>query len=111
MSLPTVENSADEHHADLFVDARSGRCRVDLRSDDTALSRARCDDAAWHRMTMAGDYGSDTYTLRWTLDGVAMPPISSAGQPTAAVHRIWLGDASPAKTNVTDWTDVTLALR
>ena len=30
VGLATVENSAGEHHADLFVDRTTGRCRVDL---------------------------------------------------------------------------------
>ena len=110
VGLTTVENSAGEHHADLFVDARTGRCRVDLFSADSAMSTGACDDGAWHRVTMTGDYGSDTYTLVWTVDGVPMPPIRSTGQPAATVHRLWLGDATPAKSNVTDWTDVTLEL-
>ena len=111
VGLATVQNSAGEHHADLFVDTRTGRCRVDLLADDTALSPGRCDDDVWHRVTVTGDYGSTTYTLTWTLDGAAMPPIASTGQPPATVHRLWLGDATPGKTNVTDWTDVTLTLR
>lgn len=110
VGLATVENGAGEHHADLFVDARTGTCRVDLLSDDTAMSPDRCDDGAWHRVTMVGDYGTSTYTLRWTLDGVVMPPITTTGQPPTTVHRLWLGDATPAKTNGTDWTAVTLEL-
>jgi hypothetical protein len=110
VGLATVENSAHEHHADLFVDRTSGRCRVDLFQDDTALSPHPCDDGDWHRVTMTGDYGSATYTLAWTVDGVAMPPIRSSGQPAATVHRLWLGDATPGKTNVVDWADVTLRL-
>lgn len=110
VGLATVENTVGEHHADLFVDTRSGRCRVDLLSDDTAMSPDRCGDDTWHRVTMAGDFGTGTYTLRWTLDDVAMPAIRSTGQRPASVHRLWLGDATPHKTNVTGWADVTLRL-
>jgi hypothetical protein len=110
VGLATVENSAREHHADLFVDRTSGRCRVDLFQDDTAMSPRPCDDGRWHHVTMTGDYGSTTYTLAWTLDGVAMPPIRSTAQPPATARRLWLGDATPGKTNVIDWTGVTLRL-
>jgi hypothetical protein len=110
VGLATVENTAREHHADLFVDTRSGRCRVDLFAADTAMSPGRCDDDTWHRVTMAGDFGAGTYTLRWTLDGVAMPTIHSTHQRPGSVHRLWLGDATPHKTNVTDWTDITFRL-
>jgi hypothetical protein len=110
VGLATVENSAHEHHDDLFVDASSGRCRVDIFSADTAMSPGRCDDGAWHRVTMTGDFGAATSTLAWTVDGVRMPSIRSTGQPPATVHRLWLGDATPAKTNVTDWADTTLEL-
>jgi hypothetical protein len=110
VGLATVENSAHEHHADLFVDRTSGRCRVDLFQDDTAMSPHPCADGRWHRVTMTGDYGSATYTLAWTVDGVAMPPIRSTAQPPATVHRLWLGDATPGKTNVLDWSDVSLRL-
>ena len=87
------------------------KCRVDIFRDDTALSTVRCDDGNWHRVTMTGDYGSATYTLSWQIDGVAMPSIRSVGQPPATVHRLWLGDATPGKTNTTDWAAVSLALR
>jgi len=110
VGLATVENDAHEHHADLFVDRTSGRCRVDLFQDDTSLSPHPCDDGRWHHVTMTGDYGSATYTLAWTVDGVAMPPIRSTGQPAATVHRLWLGDATPGKADVVDWADVTLRL-
>jgi hypothetical protein len=110
VGLATVENSAGEHHDDLFVDASTGRCRVDIFSADSAMSPFACDDGAWHRVTMTGDYGSGTYTLAWTVDGASMPTVRSTGQPPATVHRLWLGDATPTKTNVTDWTDVTLEL-
>ena len=110
VGLATVANSAHEHHADLFVDRTSGRCRVDLFEDDTAMSPIPCDDGSWHRVTMRGDFGSSAYALSWTLDGVTMPSIRSTAQPPATVHRLWLGDATPDKTNVTDWTDVSLTL-
>lgn len=108
--LTTVENSHGSRHDDLFVDASTGRCRVDIFRDDTALSTAPCDDGNWHRVTMTGDYGSATYTLTWQIDGVAMPSVRSVGQPPATVHRLWLGDATPGKTNTIDWADISLTL-
>jgi len=110
VGLATVENSTHVHNADLFIDLTSGRCRVDLFQNDTALSPHPCDDGRWHHVTMTGNYGSATYTLSWTVDGVAMPPIRSTAQPPATTRRLWLGDATPGKTNVIDWTDVTLRL-
>jgi hypothetical protein len=83
---------------------------VDLFQDDTAMSPGRCDDGSWHDVTMAGTFGSHTYTLRWTLDGRRMPSIRSTAQPPATVHRVWLGDATSGKSNVTDWSGVHLEL-
>ena len=60
---------------------------------------------------MTGDYGSATYTLTWKVDGVALPSVRSMRQPPATVHRLWLGDATPGKTNTTEWADVSLTLR
>ena len=60
---------------------------------------------------MAGDYGTSTYTLR--VDARRRrhaPDHARPAQPPTTVHRLWLGDATPAKTNGTDWTDVTLEL-
>lgn len=110
VGLATVENDHRAQNDDLFVDASTGRCRVDIFRDDTALSTVRCDDGNWHRVTMTGDYGSATYTLTWQVDGVAMPSVRSVGQVPATVHRLWLGDATPGKTNTTDWDAVSLAL-
>ena len=109
--MTTVENSHGTHHDDLFVDASTGRCRVDIFCDDTALSPTRCDDGTWHTVTMIGDYGSATYTLSWQIDGIARPTVRSVGQVPATVHRLWLGDATPGKTNTTDWANVSLTLR
>jgi hypothetical protein len=111
VGLATVENTRRAENADLFVDARTGRCRVDLFRADTALSPGRCDDGRWHTVTLTGDFGSATPTLAWTLDGARMPGIRSTGLPPSRVHRLWIGDATPGKTTIIDWTDLALRLR
>lgn len=111
VGLATVENTRRTENADLFVDARTGRCRVDLFRDDTALSPGRCDDGRWHTVTLTGDFGSATPTLAWTLDGRRMPGIRSTGLAPSTVHRLWIGDATPGKTTTTDWTGLRLRLR
>jgi hypothetical protein len=110
VGLATVENSLKSQNDDLFVDARTGRCRVDVYRDDTAMSPGRCDDGQWHQVTMQGDYGASTYTLSWTLDGVAMPGVQSVGLTLTTVHRLYLGDATSGKTNVSDWTAIGFTL-
>lgn len=111
VGLATVENARRTENADLFVDARTGRCRIDLFRDDTALSPGPCDDGQWHTVTLTGNFGSASPTLDWTLDGAPMPGIRSTGLAPSSVHRLWVGDATPAKTNTTDWTDLRLRLR
>lgn len=111
VGLATVENARRTENADLFVDARTGRCRIDLFRDDTALSPGPCDDGQWHTVTLTGDFGSTSPTLAWTLDGRPMPGIRSTGLAPSTVHRLWIGDATPGKTTTTDWTDLRLRLR
>ena len=110
VGLATIENSAGKNHDDFFIDAATGRCRVDIYRGDTALTTTRCDDARWHRVTMIGDYGSSTYALRCSVDGVSLATVRSVGQMPAAVQRLWLGDATPAKTNLSDWADVSITI-
>lgn len=111
VGLATVENTRRTENADLFVDARTGRCRVDLFRDDTALSPGRCDDGRWHSVTLTGDFGSAAPTLTWTLDGRRMPAVRSTGLAPSTVHRLWIGDATPGKTTTTDWTDLRFRVR
>ena len=110
VGLATVENNAGKNHDDFFIDAATGRCRLDIYRGDTAMTTTRCDDARWHQVTMIGDYGSSTYTLRWSVDRSSLATIRSVGQMPAGVKRLWLGDATPAKTNLTDWANVSLGL-
>lgn len=110
VGLATVENNAGKNHDDFFIDATTGRCRLDIYRGDTALTPKRCDDARWHQVTMIGDYASSTYTLRWSVDGGSLATIRSVGQIPAGVERLWLGDATTAKTNVSDWANVSLGL-
>jgi hypothetical protein len=110
IGLATVKNDAGQHHADLFVDAGTGHCRIDLYSEDTATTPIRCDDGAWHTVVMRGDYGSSTYTMEWELDGSPQPAIASTGQPPSTARSLWLGDSTPGKTNVINWTSITLAV-
>ena len=53
VGLATVENSGGKNHDDLFIDAATGRCRVDIYRGDTTFTTRRCDDARWHRVTMS----------------------------------------------------------
>lgn len=110
VGLATVENARRTENADLFVDARTGRCRIDLFRDDTALSPGRCDDGRWHTVTLTGDFGPDDPTLAWTLDGRRLPTVHSTGLAPSTVHRLWVGDATPGKTTTTDWTDLRFRL-
>ena len=110
VGLLTVRNKVGVHNADLFIEATTGRCRVDLLSSDKALSASRCDDQAWHLVEMRGDYGTATYTLEWRLDGVAQPSISSTAQPPSTVMDFWVGDSNPNKTYVLDIDDVALTV-
>lgn len=110
VGLLTVKNKTGVHNADLFMEASTGRCRVDLLSSDKAVSTVRCDDKAWHLVEMRGDYGTATYTLDWRLDGVAQPSISSIAQPPSTVTELWVGDSNPNKTYVLDIDDVSLTV-
>ncbi|MGZ4713620.1 MAG: hypothetical protein ACXVK4_13750 [Acidimicrobiia bacterium] len=110
VGLATIENTNGHDHADLFVDASTGRCRVDVFRDDTAKSPGRCDDGAWHVVTMSVDDSSDTFVLRWTLDGTAMPDVRSTGEVPATVRRLLLGDPTTGKSDTSDWTAVDFAL-
>jgi hypothetical protein len=110
VGLATVKNGAGEHHADLFVDAPTGGCRIDLYSEDSVVTPFRCDDGAWHSVEMRGDYGSSTYTMDWTVDGAALPSIASTNQPPTTARSLWLGDSTPGKTNVSDWSDVAVTV-
>lgn len=110
VGLLTIRNKTGLHNADLFIEAPSGKCRVDLLATDKAVSTTRCDDGAWHLVEMRGDYGSSTYTLDWRLDGVAQPSISSANETPSTVMDFWIGDSSLDKAFVLDVDDVTLAI-
>ena len=94
VGLLTIRNRTRVHNADLFIEAPTGRCRVDLLSTNKAVSAFRCDDQAWHLVEMRGDYGAASYTLAWRLDGVAQPSITSTGQPPSTVLDLWVGDSS-----------------
>jgi hypothetical protein len=106
VGVATVKNSYGQHHVDLFIDASTGKCRVDIYQNDTALSPGRCDDGKWHDVELKGDYGATTYKLDWILDGTAMPSVQSVSQPVTTVKRLTLGDATTGKTNVLDWATV-----
>jgi len=110
VGLVTVENARRQANDDLFVDARTGRCRIDIFRADTARSPTRCDDGRWHTVTVVGDFATATATMSWTLDGAAMPRVTSTGQIPTTVRRLFVGDATPGKSNTTDWTGVAFAL-
>lgn len=110
IGLLTIRNKAGVNNADLFIEASTGRCRVDLLSSDKAVSPSRCDGGAWHLVEMRGDFGATTYTLEWRLDGVAQPTIRSSGQPATTVSAFWVGDSNANKNYVLDVDDVALTV-
>jgi hypothetical protein len=109
VALVTIHNDVGVNNADLFVDGATGLCRADLAGTDLAVSTGPCSDGVWHEVALRGDFGSSTYTLTWTVDGLAQQPVTSVRMSPSAVKSLWLGGLS-SKTNVVDWDDVALVL-
>ena len=72
-------NVVGTSNADLYIQANTGKCAVDLNIANFALTSFVCDDNQWHSVELKGDFGATTYTLDWTVDGVSQTSISSSG--------------------------------
>lgn len=121
VDLFTVRNTRITNNFDVFVDTptastagstkpggtRARRVlRWDLYRGDTARSRGRVELGRWYLVEANGSFATDTYTAEVRIDGVAQRPITSDGQPPAAVRDVYLGPGGAAKTQRVQYDDV-----